>query len=328
MRDAAGEPIRLIVLGETEAWKTQAVYHALAERMTAESPDTIILCRPASPYVCLGYHQPLESVLDRSGCARLGLAVFRRHVGGGMTLLDSQQVFYQCVFHPDRLPARADLVFERLLAAPVQVLRRLGLAADLYATNEIEVRGRRIAGTGGGRIGEASVVVGNLLLDFDFDTMAQLWCAPTGSFRALARDALNASITTLKEQIGAVDGDRLDKMLVEEYERTMARPMVLDTLTLEEWEQASKVGDRLCSEEFLGLHEQGPPRPLKISARVQIHADELEGHGARVRLSFYVREGIIEEARLESEPPQNWREWQDRLRHVLFSNWREVWRQA
>ena len=85
-------------------------------------------------------------------------------------------------------------------------------------TVELEVAGRRIAGVGGGRIGEAAVVVGNLLLDFDYQTMAQVWRAARGGKAATEReagcmlahlDALKLHTTLLLEKLAA--GGVLDK---------------------------------------------------------------------------------------------------------------------
>jgi len=75
--------IRLLNLGVVDSWQTQAIYHALAEMMTAESPDTIIICQPQSPYLYLGYHQIYENTFDRARCEQRNLPVFRRRVGGG-----------------------------------------------------------------------------------------------------------------------------------------------------------------------------------------------------------------------------------------------------
>ncbi|GIR32358.1 MAG: hypothetical protein CM15mP45_16540 [Deltaproteobacteria bacterium] len=48
------------------------------------------------------------------------------------------------------------------------MLNQLGLDGRLRAMNEVEANSMRIAGIGGGRVGDAMVVVGNLLLDFDY----------------------------------------------------------------------------------------------------------------------------------------------------------------
>src|SRR5574341_1125715 len=98
------KPIRLLNLGPTHWLHTQSVYHAVAELMSVESPDTIILAQPLQPYLCVGYHQELDSVLDREACTAMGLPIVRRRVGGGATYLDVNQLFYQCVFHHSRVP--------------------------------------------------------------------------------------------------------------------------------------------------------------------------------------------------------------------------------
>src|SRR5574340_1215853 len=100
-----------------------------------------------------------------------------------------------------------------MLAAPVAVLARLGLNAELSQTNEIEVDGRRIAGTGGGIIQEASVVVGNILLDFDYEPMARLWKVPSEPFRELARSAMRDHMTTMRQSGVTTDAQEIEQML-------------------------------------------------------------------------------------------------------------------
>ena len=62
--------IRLIDLGPAPFWQTQAVYHAVAGLMNESAPDTIILTSPRTPYLCLGYHDVYDAVLDRAAVAR------------------------------------------------------------------------------------------------------------------------------------------------------------------------------------------------------------------------------------------------------------------
>lgn len=318
--------IRLIDLGYTSAERTQAVFHAVAELMTIQTPDTIIICRPVSPYLSLGYHQVYETVLDRTACARLHLPVFRRRVGGGTTLLDSNQLFYQCIFHRSRVPAIFSAIFGLLLQAPVATLRRLGLAATLDQVNEITVDGKRIAGTGGGQIEEACVVVGNLLFDFDDATIAQAWRVPSELFRELALAAMREHITTLRKLSERIRVEDVHQILVEEFNRALKRPLELGKATQAESEHAQMLGVQLQSAEFLSLHDDGvrdETPPLKIAAGVFIHADEIEFESIRVRGSFRVHNGYIEEARLE---PNEWSKFQMRLHGIPFKEWQSYFR--
>lgn len=318
--------IRLLNLELIPPWQTQAIYHMLAERMSADQPDVIIICRPSAPYLCLGYHQVFESVFDRAECARRGLPVFRRRLGGGATYLDQNQLFYQCIFHHTRMPIMLTDIYALALAAPVNTLKQLSLNAELCETNEIEVDGKRIAGTGGGRIEEACVVVGNLLFDFDFEAMASVWQAPSPAFRQLAQTALRQRITTLKEQAPQLQPGPVTDLLIRSFSESFARPIQPDTLTDEELTAARRIAKKLTSTEFLSLHNKEtvePMRSLKISARAFIHASEIYMDGYNVRGNFWVNQDVIHMAKLESEPVHEWQLTEEKLRGIPFKEWQE-----
>ncbi len=319
-------PIRLIDLGPAPFWQTQAAYHAVAGLMRDDTPDTIILTNPRTPYLCLGYHDIYDAVLDRDAVARRCLPVLRRRVGGGTTYLDANQLFYQCVFHHRRVPAQFGAVYARMLAAPLATLRRLGLDARLRDTVELEVQGRRVAGIGGGRIGDAAVVVGNLLFDFDYAAMADAWRAPWPAFRELALAALREHITTLREQIGSATIEQARALLCEEFAAALGRPLQIGGLSRAETRYARRLGARMASSEYLDLHHEhmqsGLQRPLKIAAGVFIHAVRAEHAGRELRASLRVREGRIEAARLDSDAPEEWAAIEARLVGVPFADWR------
>ncbi len=322
--------IRLIRLGLTEAWKTQAVYHAVAGMMTEESPDTIILCRPDTPYLCLGYHQVFDDVFDAASCARLSLPVYRRKIGGGGTLLDSGQLFYQCVFHRNRVPAATDRLFAWMLEAPVRVLRGLGLDAELNDINEIRVDHKRIAGTGGGVIGDAVVVVGNILLSFQYDVLPQVWRA-TGSAPscAMAGVALRAHLTTLRAQSLNIPYKDLENLLIGEFSRSLARPLFQGDLTLAEWTAALETRSELTSGEFLHCHpaETGGalmPRPLKIAAGAFLHVETVPAGGGMIHATLLVEDGVVTAASLESESARDLRTMEQKLHGVTIDRWRNA----
>ena len=323
----AAPPVRLIRLGLSDPGRSQAVYHALAEGMTAHSPDTVILTQPDSPYLCVGYHQPLDTVLNRAECARLGLPILRRRVGGGATYLDSNQLFYQFVFHHSRVPANFKACYELTLATPVATLRRLGLAGELRDVNEVEVGGRRIAGIGGGRIGEANVVVGNFLIDFDYDAMAAVWQVPWPSFRSLARQALEQCVTTFRRELGAVSPGEVNSIFAELLPTVLERPVEPGELTDEEEQRAGEVAARLGSRAYLDLHAEshrGPMRSLKVSSRGHIHADTRTLPTCQLQASLYVHDGVISTAVLESHPPQDWKGTERRLQGLPLADWASV----
>lgn len=317
------DAIRLINMGQVPSWQTQAYYHAVAELMDVASPDTIILCQPTTPYLCLGYHQRLETIFDKEVCQQMGIPIYRRRVGGGGTYLDANQLFYQCIFHHSRAPHFSNMLFATMLAAPVATLQRLGLDAELRAVNEIEAEGYRIAGIGGGRIKEASVVVGNFLIDFNFDTMTKVWASPWEPFRKLASAALHDRITTLNSFLPSVDIGGIEEILVEEYEHSLGRSLVPGTLSDDELELGEEICERMRSSEYLYLHSNdqviGAKQGLKIAAGVYVHAVETSIMGQEVQASILVKDGVIHEAHLNSEKDLG--EFEQKLRGVYFDNW-------
>jgi lipoate-protein ligase A len=318
-------PIRLLNLGIIPAIQTQAIYHALAERMNDNSQDTIILCRPLEPYLCLGFHQVFENVFDPIECEKRKLPVLRRRLGGGATYLDNNQIFYQCIFHHTHLPPMVKDIFAATLAAPLKVLRDAGLNAELRDTNEIEVGTKRIAGTGGGRIGEATVVVGNLLFDFDFEAMAAVWHTPSGAFRSLAQKALRECIVNLKELPVSLSLETISESLIKCFSSSMGRPLEPDRLSYDEILSIEIMGVKLAGVEYLALHKNNPqPEPmrsLKISARANIRFDEFSYNQSIIRGSFWLMDGLIHEVTLESTPQRKWESFEQQLRGSLFNEW-------
>jgi lipoate-protein ligase A len=285
--------IRRFDLGFVTPLRSQAIYHGLAAAMNEGSPDTIVFCAPAGPCFCVGYHQNAGEVLDLALCRRRGWPVLRRRLGGGAVYLDERQLFYQAIVHRSRAPFTVERVYATYLAAPVQALRRLGLAAALRSPNEIEVGGRRIAGTGGGQIGEAMVVVGNVLFDFPDARMARAWRVPSAPFRRLAREGLRRHLTTLARELGTPPSmEGLRDALAAAYAETLGEPLVPGRVTPRERAAIAEAERELASRAFVlagaGRREAG----LKIARGVHV----FEGRSARgdVSVSLRVRDGVVD----------------------------------
>jgi lipoate-protein ligase A len=286
---------RLLDLGAVAPLRSQALYHGLAERMTEEAPDTLVLCRPARPYFSVGYHQAPERELDLDWCRGRGYPVIRRRIGGGTVFLDSSQLFYQCIVHRRRAPFAVEAIYRRYLMPAVRTLRGLGLQASLEGVNEIEVGGRRVAGTGGGQIAEAVVVVGNLLFDFPAAIMGRAWRAPSRAYRRLAADGLARHLATLGDLLPACPSEaEIRRRLVAEYADALGRPLEPGRLDPDERDAIRREERRLAR-----LDPAGPARPgarpgLKVTRRVWVHEWVWGAGRARVRVTARVASGRVE----------------------------------
>ena len=316
-------------MGRIPGWQTQAIYHTVAELMTEETPDTIIISQPSDTYVCLGYHQKLDHVFDRKVCNEKDIPILRRKVGGGGTYLDSNQLFYQCVFHQNRVPTDSKKVYEQMLTPVVNTLKHFfDVKAELKGSHEVEINGKRIAGIGGGQIGDASIVVGNILFDFDFDTMASMWSVPNEQFREMANQAMKDHIITLDDIGSVVPMDKVANQLIEEYETYFNRKLNPGGMTIDEIERAGEMGAYLRSDSFLNYMDDenstSRRKPLKIARNVFIHYDTMEMEGENIAGSFRVENGKIHSVKFEKtdlklesivvgEKFENWKEFIQQL---------------
>ncbi len=288
--------LRLLDLGMVSAARSQAVYHGLAEAMTDDTPDTLVLLTPETPYFCVGYHQDLDAALDTAHCRKVGFPIIRRQLGGGAVYLDSNQLFYQLIVHRSRAPLAVDALYARYLQGAVVALRQLGVAARLTPPNEIEVEGRRIAGTGAGQIGEAVVVVGNILFDFAYDAMARAWQVPSEEFRRLAVDGLRSCLTTLSRELSAAPPvEEVKSALVSGYADTLDRPVTEGRLTTREVALIQEAETRLTSPEWVEREGTLRQHGLKVSARVTVHEASQPTDSGSLRLTVRLKDGLIDD---------------------------------
>lgn len=188
----------LYEIGAIDWLTTQALYHGIAEL----GEEAIVLCWPTTPYVSLGCHQDGEE-FDPS----CGLPGIRRRVGGTLVYLDADQVFFQVILNPGRLPSKSRPIdwYHLALDPVVAYLEDLGLAATLRPPADILVEGRKISGNAGGQIGDQMVMVGNLLLSFPHDVMVRVRNAPNQMLKEAFATSLQAHLLALREIPGQTE---------------------------------------------------------------------------------------------------------------------------
>jgi lipoate---protein ligase len=299
-------PIRLLEYASVPYLRSQAIYHAVADAMNSDAPDTIILLAPDRPHFCIGFHQDPRQELDLEFCRTHGYPILRRRVGGGTTYLDSNQLYYQYIFHHRRAPAVVEDLYRFALEPVVGTLKTLGLDSVLRGTNEIVANGKRIAGTGAGRIGEASVVVGNFLLDFDYGAMAGAWNTPTETYRRLAKEGLERYVTTLKRELENPPGmEQLKSLLTAKISQALGRTLEKGSMTEREEELEDAAKEELSSQDRLFDVEGEPRRELKIADGVWIHNATcyllVGGSQGELKVSARLRELVIDDIAIEPE---------------------------
>jgi lipoate-protein ligase A len=263
--------IRLLDLNAVSYLHSQTIYHAVAYCTTAESPGTIIILRPEEPYVCVGYHQLLEKVIDVDYCRQNGVPIIRREVGGGAVFLDNNQLFFQCIFPLRKAPKRVDKLYKFFLKPAVNTYRKLGIDAYYRPVNDIQVDEKKICGTGAGRIEGASVVVGNLLFDFNYGEMARILRVSSEKFRDKIYDSMQLYLTTLRRELGYLpDQEKAKDILIKEFEKLLGCSLYSGSLTSEEQQMLASIDKKFTDPDW--LYEKGGKLTnwIKISADVNI----------------------------------------------------------
>lgn len=250
-------------LGCVPWFESQIIYHAIAHL----NREALICCTPASPYVCAGFHQDLPSEIDWKACQASGLPLFRREVGGGLVYLDERQVFFQIVLHrrnPD-IPLNREQFYRKLLGPVVQTLGDFGLKAELRSPCDLIINSKKISGNGAGQIGECYVLVGNILLDFNYELMASVIQAPSEDFRREYLQQMQANLTTLQGELGkAVSREEVGERLKINFAK--AFPLVSSRVDTQILAEISRLTPIFQSEEW--LREAGrrlPYREVKVA---------------------------------------------------------------
>ncbi len=269
------DAIRLLDLGTVSPVRSQSIYHAIGYAMGDDSPDTILLVSPDTPYVSIGRHQDADREVDLEYCAAHGLPVIRREVGGGAVYLDGNQLFTQWIFQARNLPGTVQDRFVLYAETLVRTYRALGIAAEYRPINDIHVAGRKIGGTGAARMDRAEVVVGSLMFDFDTASMARVLKVPSEKFRDKVFQSLTEYMTTMRRELGEPPArETVVGTYLESCAAVLGRPIEPGELRVEELELAASLDERFASEDW--LREAGGLR----RAGVRIHEDVRVGEGA------------------------------------------------
>ena len=282
--------MNLYTLGAVPWLESQLVYHALP-RLGMEG---LILLSPASAYVCIGYHQDAEQEVDLGYCRAQGIPVFRREVGGGAVYLDGQQIFYQLVLSREHPLAQGtkEAFYRRLLAPVVAVCHDLRLEATYKPVNDILVAGRKISGNGAGEIAGSVVLVGNLLLDFDYDTMVRVLRVPDVKFRDHVHRSLRDNLTTLRRELQPTPTmAQLQELLVRRFDEVLG-PLEPRPLPPAVYEETGRLREELTAEAWLlrrGRRQAG--RRVRIAAGREVIQRAHKAPGGLIRATVELDAG-------------------------------------
>ena len=216
--------MKIYNIGKVPWEESQLIYHALGHL----GWEALSLVSPATPYVSIGYNQDAEQEVALEYCSENNIPVFRREVGGGAVYLDGNQFFYQVILRMDNpyVTKNKALFYKKMLQPVINVYRHIGIAAEYKPVNDVIVETRKISGTGAAEIGDCIVFVGNLIFDFDYETMSRVLKVPDEKFRDKVHKTLRDNLSTIKRELGDEnaslwDEHTLNRLMANEFEKVL-----------------------------------------------------------------------------------------------------------
>ncbi|MEN3028635.1 MAG: biotin/lipoate A/B protein ligase family protein [Aquificaceae bacterium] len=242
--------MKVYLLGKLNRMLSTTLFHAMAEL----GHEALILCEPEDTYVSLGYFDRAEELIDLKRCRELGIGVIRRHIGGGAVLLSPGQVFYQLILSKKRVPFRIEDAYRMLSEPVIRTYARLGVEVEYRPVNDLLVRKsqKKISGQGAGDIGKLFVFVGNILLRFDPELMAELFALRDDAIRLRIKESLWENIGWLERELGrSLSFDEVARVLLEEFSKEFEFDEVCDSIPQDALELAEALKKNMTSKETL-----------------------------------------------------------------------------
>jgi len=295
--------LRVLDFGYVPAIRSQAVYHGVARTITAQSDPVLTLVNPETPYVCVGIHQEVAKEVDEAFCESQGLQIIRRHVGGGAVYLDRNQMFFHFMYPREKAPQFAANLYPRFIEPAVRTYRELGVAAEYRPINDIHVSGRKIGGTGAASIGEATVMVGSFMFDFDTETMSRCLKVPSEKFRDKLKQTLDDYMTTMaREMTDLPERETVKRKFLRHCAEVLSVEPVEDDPTPQEL-QAIEEEERALSEPVWTYRKgrKWSEMGVKISEGTHLGEGAHKARGGMIRVHLLSRDDRVEDLVLSGD---------------------------
>jgi lipoate-protein ligase A len=280
---------------------SQSLYHAAA-RLGREA---LIVLRPATPYICIGYHQDAQQEIDLPFARRSHIPVFRRKVGGGAVYLDGQQLFFQLVIrrdHPE-VPANIAEFYRKFLQPVIDTFRRFGVPAEYRPVNDIVSNGRKISGTGAAQVENMLILVGNFIQDFNYEMMSKCLRVPDEKFRDKVHKTMVENLTTFVRETGSIPQNAdLAEELAARFAPLLGglEPKPLDG---ELARKADEVLAAMDNPEWLLANDRRRPdsRQVKISEGIYIIQKMFKTPGGLIRVTAVNQKGVLKNVHISGD---------------------------
>ena len=284
------------------SWEySQALYHAAAYL----GREALFILRPATPYVCIGFHQDAQQEIDLEFAKKNNIPVFRREVGGGAVYLDGQQLFFQLIIRKDnpQVPAVIADFYRKFLQPIIETYRQFGVPAEYKPVNDIITDGRKISGTGAAQIEDMLILVGNFIQDFNYEMMTKCLRVPDEKFRDKVHKTMYENLTTFLRETGNIPANAdLAADLKARYEVMLGElpPKELDS---ELTQKADELLVEMNTPEWLLGNDKRrlDSKQVKIAEGVFVIQKMLKTPGGLIRVTAVNQDGILSDVHISGD---------------------------
>ncbi len=269
--------------GSVSAQAMHALYTGMAACTRDDDPVRVLWLQSSQDHVSVGASQNPAADLDLAGCAKEGIPVLRRPLGGGAVWVEAQQPCFFLVM-PRRSLARGHRhLFSVGMGLAVAVLRQLGLDDAETRSQDIWIHGRKIMGTGAATLEKGCVFGASFLRRFPMERFLACIFSPSDGYREWVLPALREGVTDCEREMSlAPDSDAFRMALFEALRQRFGVPpqiLELDPGLRDTWIARGR--------EELEDMEQGETRPA-VPSGIRInranHVFETSSRCGRLRL--------------------------------------------
>jgi lipoate-protein ligase A len=280
---------------------SQALYHAAAHL----GREALFILRPATPYVCIGYHQDAQQEIDLEFARENHIPVIRREVGGGAVYLDGQQLFFQLILRHDRpgVPANIAEFYKKFLQPVIDTFRQFGVPAEYKPVNDIVTNGRKISGTGAAQVEDMLILVGNFIQDFNYEMMSKCLRVPDEKFRDKVHKTMYENLTTFLRETGSIPANAdLAAELARQYAPLLGE-MVQRQLDQELTQKADELLAEMNTPEWLMANDRRRPdaKQVKIAEGVYVIQKMLKTPGGLIRVTAVNQDGKLSDVHISGD---------------------------
>lgn len=284
------------------SWEySQALYHAAAHL----GREALFILRPATSYVCIGFHQDAQQEIDLEFTKENNIPVFRREVGGGAVYLDGQQLFFQLIVnqnHPG-VPHVVAEFYKKFLQPIIDTFRAFGVSAEYKPVNDIITNGRKISGTGAAQVDEMMILVGNFIQDFNYEMMSKCLRVPDEKFRDKVFKTMYENLTTFERETGNIPQNaELAADLRVRYEKLLGEltPKALDKALTD---KADELLLEMNTPEWLFANDRRRPdvKQVKIAEGVFVIQKMLKTPGGLIRVTAVNQDGRLQDVHISGD---------------------------